>query len=159
MEIILEVVCRLLAPILPHTSEECFQLLHPEDSVHLSDSISFKLSPDPNWSMILERRSQVLKQLEESKAKGIENPLDAGIQLPQSDEALLQFSPDLSDIFGVSRVSVQTKDPNIHVQDLRNEPRCERSWRRDLSVHLHENGSYLSKRDANAIEQILTKEK
>jgi hypothetical protein len=40
----------------------------------------------------------------------------------------------------------------VEVIDLREEPRCERSWKRDETVSQREDGSFLSTRDAEAIE-------
>ena len=57
----------------------------------------------------------VLKALEEAKASGIENPLDAEVVLPDPDGALAKFKADLADIFGVSRESswsIQARCPS-----------------------------------------------
>ena len=48
-------------------------------------------------------RKHVLKALEDAKGQGIENSLDAGVELPNS-LAISAMSDDLADIFGVSRV-------------------------------------------------------
>jgi isoleucyl-tRNA synthetase len=37
------------------------------------------------------------------------------------------------------------------VIDLRGEPRCERSWKRDATVRLRGDGGWLSDRDAAAV--------
>ncbi len=144
-------VC-LLSPILPHTSEECFQALYntQSKSVHLSDLINFDLTLSSDWDKLNETRSTVLKQLEEAKKNGIENSLDAGVQLPAND-TILKFIDDLDDIFGVSRVDINETFDSIQIVDLRNEHRCERSWKRDQSVSLRDNGSYLSDRDFDAV--------
>jgi isoleucyl-tRNA synthetase len=39
----------------------------------------------------------------------------------------------------------------VTVQDLRGEPRCERSWRRDATVKQRSDGGWLSDRDAEAV--------
>ena len=92
-------------------------------------------------------RDEALKALEEAKADGIENPLDAGLVLPAS---LSVFdASDLADICGVSRVSC--KGENVEVVDLRQEPRCDRSWKRDGTVKQRSDGGMLSDRDAKAV--------
>ena len=92
-------------------------------------------------------RDEALKALEEAKADGIENPLDAGLVLPAS---LSGFdASDLADLCGVSRVSC--KGENIEVVDLRQEPRCDRSWKRDGTVKQRSDGGMLSDRDAKAV--------
>ena len=39
----------------------------------------------------------------------------------------------------------------VAVRDLRDEPRCERSWRRDETVRQRSDGGWLSDRDAEAV--------
>jgi len=39
----------------------------------------------------------------------------------------------------------------VSVQDLRDEPRCERSWKRDGTVRERSDGGLLSDRDAAAL--------
>ncbi|MEY4182821.1 MAG: Isoleucine--tRNA ligase, partial [Planctomycetota bacterium] len=51
---------------------------------------------------------------------------------------------------GVSRVTLGG-DGGVAVTDLRNEPRCERSWRRDGTVRQRSDGGMLSDRDAAAV--------
>ncbi len=150
MWIILESVSRLLSPILPHTADELYQSLHKSDqSIHTTPWEEFDYSADANFSVLLRTRADVLKVLESVKEKGIDNNLDAGIILPQS-ESLSIFSEDLADIFGVSRVSFHDSE-SIDIQDLREEPRCERSWKRDGTVRERSDGGLLSDRDAEAV--------
>ena len=59
------------------------------------------------------------------------------------------FQDDLRDLFGVSRVTFRGTE--ITINDLREYPRCERSWRRDETVACRANGSFLSDRDALAL--------
>ena len=92
-------------------------------------------------------RDEALKALEEAKAYGIDNPLDAGLILP---EALQAFdSCDFADLCGVSRVSFEGEE--VVVQDLGEEPKCDRSWKRDSTVKLRSDGGMLSDRDAVAV--------
>jgi isoleucyl-tRNA synthetase len=147
MWVILESLARLLSPIVPHTADEIYQSLHtPEHTVHTQDWEEFDYQADSNFVALLETRTQVLKVLENVKEQGIDNNLDAGIVLPES-ESLKTFQDDLADIFGVSRVSFHSAD-SIDIQDLREEPRCERSWKRDGTVAERSDGGLLSDRDA-----------
>jgi isoleucyl-tRNA synthetase len=102
------------------------------------------------------RRDQVLKALEERRAAGgLDNPLDAGVELrvPADVRARLRpFEPELADLCGVSRFAlVVAADENVQVLDLGAEPRCERSWKRDGTVRQRSDGGWLSDRDAAAL--------
>ena len=102
-------------------------------------------------------RQDVLKSLEEARSSesGLKNPLDCGIVVtapPELEQDLRLFRAELVDLCGVSRLeflpgSVQ----RIEVQDLREEPRCERSWKRDGTVKLRSDGGLLSDRDARVL--------
>ena len=59
---------------------------------------------------------------------------------------------ELADLFGVSRVALDTSADSIEIQDLREEPACQRSWRRDATVAERANGCLLSDRDWNAVQ-------
>ena len=142
----------LLAPILPHTADESHRALHGEqaESVHLGVVPEVpQIQLDASWQDLLAVQEQVSKALENAKADGIENPLDAGVRLPDPGDAFAAFDADLPDLLGVSRVE-RTADGGIEVIDLREEPRCERSWRRDATVRERSDGGMLSDRDAEA---------
>lgn len=147
-----EVVIGLLAPILPHTADEAWRALHGEDSsVHRIIFPDLVAQADPEWERVLLVRETVAKALEEAKARGIENPLDAGATVPDPDGALSPFLPELPDLLGVSRVHLDPKASTISIEDLRGAPRCERSWRRDETVSQRSDGGWLSDRDAEAV--------
>ena len=61
------------------------------------------------------------------------------------------FDPvDLADLCGISRFAIKAQgDPEV--TDLRQEPRCERSWKRDGTVKQRSDGGLLSDRDAAAL--------
>jgi isoleucyl-tRNA synthetase len=152
MQEIASVLIRLLAPILPHTADEAWRSLQPDgDSVQQQTFNCADIEADPVWDTVLERRDEVLKALEDSKADGIDNPLDAAVVVPDVDGKLAAFAADLPDIFGCSRVTLDPSASAITVQDLREEPRCERSWRRDVTVKQRSDGGWLSDRDAEAV--------
>ncbi|NQY92438.1 MAG: class I tRNA ligase family protein, partial [Deltaproteobacteria bacterium] len=146
-------LCRLLAPILPHTADEAWKALVGDDaqSVHL---LRFQAvaSPevDSGWSAVMDVREDVLKALEAAKATGIENPLDAQVQLPDPEGVLVRFQIDLPDLLGVSRVEL-TDTGSITINDLSAEPRCQRCWKRDGTVKQRSDGGMLSDRDAAAV--------
>ncbi|MCH7792242.1 MAG: hypothetical protein IID31_08185, partial [Planctomycetes bacterium] len=91
--------------------------------------------------------------LERAKSElGVENPLDAGVTLPDPDGVLGRFdTTDLADLLGVSRVSLDASATAPTVVDLRGEARCERSWKRDGTVRQRSDGGMLSDRDADAL--------
>jgi len=151
--LILEKLLRLLAPILPHTAEECYQHLYQDKTLLLSlaPEISLTYATDTSyWTPLLDHRVDVLKALETIKKDGLENSLDVGLRIHHSFQSFDTAACSLADIFGVSRVLF---GPSTHIEtiDLRNEPRCERSWKRDASVTMRSSGLYLSDRDAAAI--------
>ncbi|MCA9310246.1 MAG: class I tRNA ligase family protein, partial [Phycisphaerales bacterium] len=149
-------LCRLLAPILPHTADEAFRALRGDesDSVHLHAMISdFPVTADPRWDRVMSLRDEALKALEDVRsARELDNPLDAGLSLPSADGLLEGFDlVDLADLHGVSRVALAEPGAGIGVADLRSEPRCERSWKRDGTVRERADGGLLSDRDAEAV--------
>jgi isoleucyl-tRNA synthetase len=148
-------LCRLLAPVLSHTADEAWRALRADlgndACVHLETfGPASGVRADAAWPRAFEAVEQARKTLEDAKAKiGIENPLDAGLVLADTDGGLARFDPaDLADLLGVSRVSLGVQES---VQDLRAEPRCERSWKRDGTVKQRSDGGMLSDRDARAV--------
>ncbi|MGA0242624.1 MAG: class I tRNA ligase family protein, partial [Candidatus Marinamargulisbacteria bacterium] len=152
LRIIIEVMTRVLSPILPHTCDEVMATLaNTPDAPTIQGTpalkINYPLTVD--WDPIMVLRKTVLKQLETAKANGIENSLDAGVKIPAHIDPA--FFPDLPDIFGVSRVDIH-HDESVVITDLRQSPRCERSWKRDASVKKRSNGYFLSERDYHVIK-------
>ena len=90
-------------------------------------------------------------QLEVAKADGLDNPLDAGIVIPDPEGTFARFAEDLADACGVSRARMVPELGEVEVEDLREEPRCERSRKRDGTVRERADGTMLSDRDAAAI--------
>jgi len=149
MRIISETLIRLLAPFMPHTADEAWRALQGEEagSVHVQQFAATSYPLDSNWADVLAVRDKALKALEEAKGTGIENSLDAGLVVPASLTNI--DSCDLADLCGVSRVKFEGDD--VLVEDLREEPRCDRSWKRDGTVKLRSDGGMLSDRDAKAV--------
>ncbi len=149
---LVEILTRLLAPIMPHTADEAYRALRgDEHCVHecVVGDVP-QVTVDPDWSKVMEIREGALKALEEAKGAGIENPLDAELVLPDPDGVLQKFAADLADLLGVSRVRF-AEEGEIAVNDLRGEPKCERSWKRDGTVRERADGGMLSDRDAEAV--------
>ncbi|MCK4874056.1 MAG: isoleucine--tRNA ligase [Phycisphaerales bacterium] len=154
---------RLLAPIMPHTADEAYRALwnvdqgDAETSVHLQTFLlAIEASADAGWEAVLQSRERALAALERNRASegGIENPLDTGVTLPDPDGVLKRFDPvDLADLIGISRVAFDAKSEDVVVHDLRDELRCERSWKRDGTVKQRGDGGLLSDRDAEAVGQ------
>jgi isoleucyl-tRNA synthetase len=152
MRQIMELLCRLLAPILPHTADEAYRTLWKDDTrcVHLQPPVKIECESDGGWPRVLEARAAALKALEEAKSQGVENPLDAEVVLPDADGVLKKFAADLPDMLGVSRVRLVAAG-SISVNDLRAEARCERSWKRDGTVKQRSDGGMLCDRCAEAV--------
>ncbi len=150
-----DALCRMLAVFLPHTADEAFRALAgaggDASCVHMERYRTLAFTCDKRWPEVLALRELVKGELEKAKARGIENPLDAGVMLPTSHHHLEDFLADLPDLFGVSRVTMARDQSSVEIVDLRGEPRCERSWRRDGTVRARSDGGVLSDRDAEAV--------
>ena len=148
-----DAICRMLAPFVPHTADEAYRSLMRDDTacIHLECHHSVIQPCSPRWSEVLALREVVHAALERAKERGIDNSLDAGVLLPETHGHLADFIDDLPDLLGVSRVIIARDQREIEVVDLRDQPRCERSWKRDTSVRLRADGGMLSDRDAAAM--------
>ncbi len=151
-------LCRLLAPIVPHTADEAYRaLLKATDdatTIHVKEFLpNLPVEAATAWQDVLRVRDDAMAALERVRAAGgVENPLDAGLTLPSPGGALNGFDPvDLADLLGVSRVAIKADITEPEVLDLRTEPRCERSWKRDGTVKERSDGGMLSDRDAEAV--------
>ncbi len=157
-----EGLCTLLAPVLCHTADEAYRALKgvdPKDAdacVHLDEFVRSIPAPafDASaWEAAMGYRHAGLKALEETKGSGgVENPLDAKLVVGGDiAKALGAFDPvDLADLCGVSLVELAGAE-GVAVVDLREQPRCERSWKRDGTVEERSDGGMLSERDARAL--------
>jgi isoleucyl-tRNA synthetase len=151
---------RMLAPLMPHTTDEAWRALtgDQEVCVHLlpfQDVDCMKQIPvSKDWDAIMLARDTWLKSIEEARqAKGVDNPLDCGVRVPTiKDVSGASFDPaDLADLCGVSRFAFDDSLDAVAIDDLQNEPRCERSWKRDVTVKARSDGGTLSDRDAQAL--------
>ncbi len=156
MHMVTSGLCGMLAPILPHTADEAARSKSPDDAdhcIHLETLIKrFDHAVDDRWASVMQQRETWLKALEQQRqTQGIDNPLDCGLIVADPDGQLAEFDPvDLADLCGVSRFTLKP-DGDIEVTDLRDQPRCERSWKRDGTVRERCDGGMLSDRDAAAL--------
>ncbi len=154
-----DALIRMLAPILVHTADEAWLALHGQDldsdfSIHLEYLPEpFPWRRNPDWESVLQLRAEALKRLELAKEDpGISNPLDAGViaELPADELAkVAPYAHELADLCGASRFELAAGAArSVRVVDLRDQPRCERSWKRDGTVRERSDGGMLSDRDA-----------
>jgi len=148
-----DALCRLLAPILPHTADEAFRTLHggDESCVHLATVFDLDFTADGDWPAAIDARDRVLKALEEAKGRGIENPLDAAVIVPDPGGVLRKFADDFADLCGVSQVDLDPTAVELVVNDLRNAAECDRCWRSTSDVEPRSDGGSLCARCAEAV--------
>ncbi len=152
MHTLVDLLCRLLGPILPHTADEAYRSLAGEEAcLQMQGPLDLSYECDHEWTAVMNLREAVLKKLESGKASGIENPLDAGIVVPDPEGTFERFGDELADLCGASRARFVKELGEVEIEDLRSEPRCERSRKRDGTVRAREDGSLLSDRDAAAV--------
>ena len=157
--IVLETIARLMAPILPFTSDEIWQYMPPkngrESSIHLT------LLPEVNpafkddglfqrWEFLLIIRSEATKALEDARArKLIGHPLDAAVTISVNRDTydiLQPYANKLRSLLIVSQANLvndEALDGGIQSSEIDGmhiqvEPapgeKCERCWVHDTSV-------------------------
>ena len=160
-----EALTRLLAPIMSFTCDEVWQYLPKMDSrpgsVHMatfpgtedilgsSDVAKEDSQQKADWTALLSIRDQVLKPLEEARAKGeIGKSLEAQTKLTASDPlygVLERHKDDLRYLFIVSQVSLERGSGNgsgsLQVEVSRAAgQKCERCW--NYSIRVGEDPKY-----------------
>jgi isoleucyl-tRNA synthetase len=180
MNEILEVLVRLMAPILSFTADEIWKYMKGESrplSVHadlfrpVNDAYE-----DPElasrWEYVIALRKEVTKMLELSrKEKNIGHPLDASVTLGLSSqlmEKLLPYQDQLRSIFIVSSVNMLEIDriegglesesmPGLKVMVTPSlDPKCERCWVHDPTVGHDNNHPTICKRCVKVLAEITT---
>jgi isoleucyl-tRNA synthetase len=155
---ILEVLIRLMAPILSFTAEEIWHYLPKikgrKESVFLTSLPKVRKEYQDEalvkrWEILLAIRGEVTKTLEKARReKKIGHSLDAEINISTSPalKAILDiYIKDLATLFIVSRVSItdtlaETSFKSETLPELKievktyNYPKCERCWQRQPSV-------------------------
>jgi len=175
--ILLDTVTRLMAPILPFTSEEIWNHM-PGDS---KDPIYFQPMPEikdewkdtdlaKKWEILIEVRGEVTKALEEARArKTIGHPLDAAVTLSITGNddvynALAPYAEDLRSLFIVSRATLtkdetlsgaftseEIKGVSVHIDKAAGE-KCERCWMYESSVGDHPDHPSICNRCLSVLE-------
>ncbi len=177
--LLLDSLVKIMAPILPFTSEEIWKFM-PEfkgkkESVHLELLPEADKSWEDNdlaakWKKILDVRAEVTKALEEARVKKlIGHPLDAEILIYIPDDnyrhTMDGFGEDLRDIFIVSAASLtDKKDKNAYlsteingleiVVNRANGEKCERCWKYDPSTGKNEQHPGICSRCLKALEEL-----
>ena len=71
---------------------------------------------------------------------------------PETYAKLAPYEHEMADLCGVSRFTLdENGEETIGIEDISNEPRCERSWKRDGTVKQRSDGGWLTDRDAEAV--------
>ncbi len=153
---------KLLAPILPFTAEEVYDLIPFKklQSVHLelwpeekmTDLVLIK-----KWTRIREIRDVALKALEEERQSGrIGHPLEAALSIKASKEDLQimrSLERDLADILIVSEVSIDSGEIlEIKVEHATGQ-KCERCWKYSENVGKDEEYPTLCDRCAHVMKE------
>ena len=157
---------KLLAPVIAHTADEAYLSLHGLDAT--SDrSVHLETFPKPTgveaskgWDAMLVLRDDALKEIESGKGKlEVKNSLDLGVRIKapaSTTDAVAASLAELADLLGVSQATLETSatDTTVELDDLRELPRCQRSWKRDGTVKERGNGFVLSDRDAEVTANL-----
>lgn len=128
---------KLLAPILPYTSEEVYSLLpHTEESVHLTDmpevvTYSDSAEVEELFDLFFELKDKVNKKLEEARnEKLIGSALEAVVKInldPKYNEVKEKLGSYLHQLFIVSKVEYTTDGEEVVVEKSTGE-KCNRCW-------------------------------
>jgi len=171
---ILDSFTRLIAPILPFTSEEVYQAMYEglpsvsrAESVHLLLFPKYEPVPDQEallseWEKIREVRDVVLKALEDFRQSGaIGNSLEAKVRIGAWGETLAllrRHEEDLRYIFIVSQVAL-TEDPSAQqaprVEVMKADgAKCERCWNYSIEVGKDSEYPTICERCRQAIKEM-----
>lgn len=128
---------KLLAPILPYTSEEVYSLLpHTEESVHLTDmpevvTYSDSAEVEELFNLFFELKDKVNKKLEEARnEKLIGSALEAVVKInldPKYNEVKEKLGSYLHQLFIVSKVEYTIDGEEVVVEKSTGE-KCNRCW-------------------------------
>ena len=178
MNVILETLVRLMAPILSFTADEIWQHMKGRKrppSVHTEIFLPVNAAhKDPElanqWEDIIMVRKEVTKALEIArKEKRIGHPLDASVVLGLSPDLIKKLGPyreQLRSIFIVSSVDIKDIDQleegletdallGVKVKiSSSSDPKCERCWVRDPTVGQDSNHPTICKRCLLALGEM-----
>ena len=175
----LDAIVRLMAPLLPFTSDEIWQYM-PErngrnSNIHLSllpevNTAYIDEVLDERWELLLKIRGEVTKALETARAqKLIGHPLDAAVTLSVQGDIYDRLNPLAADLRSLLIVSKATLVADEEMEDaFRSEDvdglyigvepaqgdKCERCWVHDTTVGSHSAQPTICQRCMEALEQI-----
>ena len=179
MNEILEVLVRLMAPVLSFTADEIWQYMGGADrplSIHADGFRPINETyKDPElekvWEQIIAVRREVAKILETArKEKRIGHSLDAAVRIgtsKQLNELLDGYTDQLKYIFIVSSVDVVDGDqmdgayesetvPGLKIEVSPSvDPKCERCWVHDASVGEDNEHPTICERCRDALKEIM----
>lgn len=174
---ILDSLVRLVAPMLSFTADEIWVLLPAQatrpQSVHLApfpsfDEAAYELRVVEKWELLLKIRENVLKSLEDVRArKEIGNSLEAAVSLATPKKLydfLKQYEQELADLFIVSQVQLDLQEgggdfslTNL-VEDITititeaSGGKCQRCWK--YSPDINGDGASVCERCAKVISEL-----
>ncbi|MBP1739145.1 MAG: ileS, partial [Deltaproteobacteria bacterium] len=172
---ILEVLVRLIAPILSFTADEIWQSMKGQGhapSVHMDTFLPLKneyknAALAERWEPILRVRKEVTKAIEiERKNKTIGHSLEASITLGLPPDLVAHLEPyrdALPFLFIVSSVTTLPFDrvedgyegEGIRVKvEMNKDPRCERCWVHDPTVGASQERPGVCKRCLDALAEV-----
>ena len=178
MHEILEVLVRLMAPVLSFTADEIWQHMGGSDRPESVHTVDFRpmndAYRDPElervWEQIISVRKEVTRVLEVArKEKTIGHSLDAAIRLGVSSELkniLNSYIDQLRSIFIVSSVELLDMDqveegqesetvPGLKVAvSPSSDPKCERCWVHDPSIGEDTRHPTICKRCRDVLDEI-----
>jgi isoleucyl-tRNA synthetase len=179
MNEILEVLVRLMAPVLSFTADEIWEYMDAKGRAQNVHADCFRpindAYRDPElekvWEQIITVRKEVTRILEIArKEKTIGHSLDASVRLGvanQLNDLLSSYKDQLKYIFIVSSVALVDIDQmdggyeSETVSGLKvevspsNDPKCERCWVHDPSIGEDSHHPTICKRCRNVLEKIM----
>ena len=142
---VMQMLLRLMAPMLSFTAEEAWAVLNPPRAGEPPESVFFHTWKDvlpkqdgekelcARWKRIREIRAEVLKKLEEARAAGtIGSSLQAVLEVGATgeDKALLEsLGDDLKFVMITSKARIRDCGGPLEINvAAASEPKCERCW-------------------------------
>ncbi len=147
LDFLLNILVRLIAPVLSYTAEEIWQtserLSSQEESVFLSNydisEIDYQSSiKESDWNRIFEIKDAVNQSIEEMRSENkLKGSLDSIVNINSNEEdlkILKKLGNELHFLFISSEASVEkSKSFKIKINSSKN-PKCTRCWHRHASV-------------------------
>tara|TARA_B100000965_G_scaffold89232_1_gene72484 strand:- start:479 stop:3250 length:2772 start_codon:yes stop_codon:yes gene_type:complete len=147
LDFLLNILVRLIAPVLSYTAEEIWQtserLSSQEESVFLSNydisEIDYQSSiKESDWNRIFEIKDAVNQSIEEMRSENkLKGSLDSIVNINANEEdlkVLKKLGNELHFLFISSEASVEkSKSFKIKINSSKN-PKCTRCWHRHASV-------------------------